>query len=95
MEDLDGAISAFRGEGAAPPFAGRDNLAAFCAAVPGLNLSGGGYGYKTRTAGFSYYFRLPMKDFGYDMGCYPYDNRLFLPTMAAIMADEANEGEGR
>jgi hypothetical protein len=81
-KEFDEVMTALRGGGENPPFASRENLAAFCAATPGLDLTTRGSGYTVRTEAFSHYFRCFPRPQDYDIYCFAYDNRYLLPELA-------------
>jgi len=80
--EFDNIINALRDDGEKPPFANRDNLAAFCATNPGKEITGRGWGYMVQTLNYSYYFRCLPRPGDYDVYCFPYDNRYLLPELA-------------
>jgi hypothetical protein len=75
-------IDSLRNDGNKPPFADRKNLAAFCAANPGKELTVRGGGYTVRTTDYSYYFRCRPSNEDYDIHVFAYDNRYLLPELA-------------
>ena len=81
-KELDSVINNLRTDGQETPFANRKVLEAYCAANPGKELSGRGYGYSIQTEGYSYYFRCFPQKADYDVCCFVYDNRFLLPELA-------------
>lgn len=79
---FDDVVNSLRDDGQAPPFASRNNLAAFCAVNPGKELNSRGCGYMVRTPDYSYYFRCLPRPGDYDIYCFTYDNRYLLPELA-------------
>lgn len=80
--EFDEVINSLRNDGQKPPFASRDNLAAFCAAAPGKELTTRGSGYMIRTPDFSYYVRCLPRPGDYDIYAFAFDNRYLLPELA-------------
>ncbi|NLV49755.1 MAG: hypothetical protein GXY20_03565 [Clostridiales bacterium] len=80
--EFDEVINSLRNDGQKPPFASRDNLAAFCAAAPGKELTTRGSGYMIRTLDFSYYVRCLPRLGDYDIYAFAFDNRYLLPELA-------------
>jgi len=75
MTELDAIIHALRHEGETPPFAGIENLEAFC---PDISSS-----HRTlQTERYSYYFRFMPNQDRYDATVFAYDNRYLLPELA-------------
>ncbi len=81
-KELEDVVNSLRDDGQEPPFASRNNLAAFCAVNPGKELNSRGCGYMVRTQDYSYYFRCLPRPGDYDMYCFAYDNRYLLPELA-------------
>lgn len=81
-QEFDDVINSLRDDGEKPPFASRANLAAFCSATPGKELTTRGGGYAVQTLDFSYYFRCLPRPGDYDIYCFTFDNRLLLPELA-------------
>jgi len=81
-KEFDAVIHSLREDGQTPLFASRENLAAFCAANPGKELTLSGGGYIVRTPDYSYYFRFLSRPADYDVYCFAYDNRYLLPELA-------------
>ena len=79
--ELDEIINSLRDDGQKPPFASRDNLAAFCAETPGKGLTTRGSGYMIRTPDFSYYIRCLPRPGDYDIYAFAFDNRYLLPEL--------------
>lgn len=80
--EFDNVINSLRDDGEKPPFASRRNLEVFCAASPGLTLSGRGDGFKLQTEDFSYYFRCQPRNGDHEIYAMAYDNRFLLPELA-------------
>jgi len=80
--EFDRVINSLRDDGEKPPFASRRNLEVFCAASPGLTLSGRGDGFKLQTEDFLYYFRCLPRCGDYEIYAMAYDNRFLLPELA-------------
>ncbi|SBW00761.1 conserved hypothetical protein [uncultured Eubacteriales bacterium] len=81
-DEFDEIINSLRDGGQKPPFASRDNLAAFCAATPGKELTTRGSGYMIQTLDFSYYIRCLPRPGDYDIYAFAFDNRYLLPELA-------------
>lgn len=80
--EFDEIINSLRNDGQKPPFACRDNLAAFCTTAPGKELTTRGNGYMIRTLDFSYYIRCLPRPGDYDIYAFAFDNRYLLPELA-------------
>ena len=80
--EFDDVINSLRDDGQKPPFSSRENLASFCTASPGKELTSRGCGYTVRTQDYSYYFRCRPQLGDYDIYCFAYDNRYLLPELA-------------
>lgn len=81
-KEFDNVVNSLRDNGQEPPFASRENLAAFCAVTPCKELDARGGGYSIRTQDYSYYFRCLPRPGDYDIYCFAYDNRWLLPELA-------------
>lgn len=79
--EFDEIINSLRDSGQKPPFANRENLAAFCAATPGKELTTRGSGYMTQTPDFSYYIRCLPRPGDCDIYAFAFDNRYLLPEL--------------
>ena len=80
--EFDEVINSLRNDGQKPPFASRDNLAAFCAVTPGKELTTRGSGYMIQTLDFFYYIRCLPRPGDYDIYVFAFDNRYLLPELA-------------
>lgn len=80
--EFDEIINALRNDGQKPPFTSRENLAAFCAATSGKELTTRGSGYMIQTLDFSYYIRCLPRPGDYDIYAFAFDNRYLLPELA-------------
>lgn len=80
-KEFEDVVNSLRDDGQEPPFASRNNLAAFCAVNPGKELNSRGCGYMVRTQDYSYYFRCRPHSGDYDVYCFAYDNRWLLPEL--------------
>jgi hypothetical protein len=80
--EFNEVVDSLRNDGDRPPFASRENLAAFCAKTPGKELTVRGGGYTVRTLDRSYCFCCRPAQGDYDIYCFCYDNRCLLPELA-------------